>query len=104
MGPSALRIAGLGERIAALGRATTDQGNVAAPIRELAREGDVRKKYIEDIAAVCRRVHAMARASLDAGALPVVLGGDHSVAAGSIAASAEAVRARTGSGSTRTAT
>jgi len=96
MGPSALRIAGLGEQIAALGRATMDQGNVAAPIRELAREGDVRKKYIEDIAAVCRRVHAMARASLDAGALPVVLGGDHSVAAGSVAASADAVRARTG--------
>ncbi|HZI81719.1 MAG TPA: arginase [Vicinamibacterales bacterium] len=96
MGPSALRIAGLGERIAALGRPTMDQGNVAAPIRELAREGDVRKKYIEDIAAVCRRVHAMARASLDAGALPLVLGGDHSVAAGSVAASADAVRARTG--------
>jgi arginase len=96
MGPSALRIAGLGERIAALGRATIDQGNVAAPIRELAREGDVHKKYIDEIAAVCRRVHAMARASLDAGALPVVLGGDHSVAAGSVAASAEAVRAATG--------
>jgi len=96
MGPSALRIAGLGEQIAALGRATVDQGNVAAPIRELAREGDARKKYIEDIAAVCRRIHAMARASLDAGALPVVIGGDHSVAAGSVAASAEAVRAATG--------
>jgi arginase len=96
MGPSALRIAGLGEQIAALGRATIDQGNVPAPIRELAREGDVRKKYIEEIAAVCRRVYAIARASLDAGALPVVLGGDHSVAAGSVAASADAVRARTG--------
>ena len=96
MGPSALRIAGLGEQIAALGRATMDQGNVPAPIRELAREGDVRKKYIEEIAAVCRRVYAIARASLDAGALPVVLGGDHSVAAGSVAASADAVRARTG--------
>jgi arginase len=96
MGPSALRIAGLGEQIAALGRATVDQGNVVAPIRELAREGDPHKKYIDEIAAVCRRVHAMARASLDAGALPVVLGGDHSVAAGSIAASADAVRATTG--------
>ena len=66
MGPSALRIAGLGEQIAALGRATMDRGNVAAPIRELAREGDVRKKYIEDIAAVCRRVQAMARKPLPA--------------------------------------
>jgi len=96
MGPSALRIASLGEQIAALGRATADQGNVTAPIRELAREGDARKKYIDEIAAVCRRVHAMTRASLEAGALPVVLGGDHSVAAGSVAASAEAVRATTG--------
>src|SRR5204862_6204851 len=50
----------------------------------------------DEIAAVCRRVHAMTRASLDAGALPVVLGGDHSIAAGSVAASAEAVRAATG--------
>jgi arginase len=96
MGPSALRIAGLGEQIAALGRDTIDQGNVAAPIRELAREGDARKKYIDEIAAVCRRVHAITRASLDAGALPVVIGGDHSVAAGSVAASADAVRAWTG--------
>jgi arginase len=96
MGPSALRIAGIGEQIAALGRDTIDQGNVAAPIRELAREGDARKKYIDEIAAVCRRVHAITRASLDAGALPVVIGGDHSVAAGSVAASADAVRAWTG--------
>ena len=96
MGPSALRIAGLGKQIAALGRDTIDQGNVAAPIRELAREGDARKKYVDEIAAVCRRVHAITRASLDAGAVPVVIGGDHSVAAGSVAASAESVRAATG--------
>ena len=96
MGPSALRIAGLGERIAALGRETLDQGNVAAPIRELVREGNPRKKYIGEIAAVCRNVHAMTRASLDAGALPVILGGDHSIAAGSVAASANVVREKTG--------
>jgi arginase len=96
MGPSALRIAGLGEQIAALGREMLDQGNVAAPIRELVREGDARKKYVGEIAAVCRHVHAMTRASLDAGALPVVLGGDHSIAAGSVAASANVVREKTG--------
>jgi arginase len=96
MGPSALRIAGLGERIAALGRETLDQGDVAAPIRELVREGNPRKKYIGEIAAVCRNVHAMTRASLDAGALPVILGGDHSIAAGSVAASANVVREKTG--------
>jgi arginase len=96
MGPSALRIAGLGEQIAALGRDVLDQGNAVAPIRERAREGNSRKKYIDEIAAVCREVHAMTRASLEAGALPVVIGGDHSVAAGSAAASAEAVRAASG--------
>jgi len=93
MGPSALRIAGLGEQIAALGRETSDRGNVPAPIRETVREGDGRKKYIDAIAEVCRHVHALTRASLDAGALPVVLGGDHSVAAGSVAASAEWIAA-----------
>jgi len=96
MGPSALRIAGLGEQIAALGRETTDRGNVPAPIRETVREGDSRKKYIDAIADVCRHVHTMTRASLDAGALPVVLGGDHSVAAGSVAASAGWITATTG--------
>ena len=96
MGPSALRIAGLGERISALGRETSDRGNVPAPIREAAREGDVRKKYIEAIAEVCGHVHVTTRASLDAGALPVVLGGDHSIAAGSVAASAGWVLASTG--------
>jgi arginase len=96
MGPSALRIAGLGDRIAALGRETVDQGNVAAPIREIARAGNVHKKYIGEIAAVCSSVHAMTRAALDAGALPVVLGGDHSIAAGSVAASADVVREKTG--------
>ena len=61
-------------------------------MRETVREGDGRKKYIDEIAEVCRHVYAMTRAALDAGALPVVLGGDHSVAAGSVAASAGWVR------------
>ena len=96
MGPSALRIAGLGEQIAALGRETSDRGNVPAPIRETASEGDGRKKYIDAIAEVCRHVYGMTRAALDAGALPVVLGGDHSVAAGSVAASAGWLAATSG--------
>jgi len=96
MGPSALRIAGLGEQIAALGRETSDRGNVPAPIRETVSEGDGRKKYIDAIAEVCRHVYAMTLAALDAGALPVVLGGDHSVAAGSVAASAGWLAATSG--------
>lgn len=96
MGPSAFRIAGLGARIAALGRVVVDKGDLAAPIAETRDEIDPRKKYIREIAGVCRQLHAAALESLDAGALPLVLGGDHSLAAGSAAASAEWVQRITG--------
>jgi arginase len=93
MGPSAFRIAGLEQQIAALGRIVLDCGNVPAPIREGRSPGDPSKKYVEDIAAVCRALYAAATGALRAGALPLVLGGDHSLGAGSVAASADWVRA-----------
>ena len=92
MGPSALRIAGLGGRVAALGYGVVDRGNLASPIPETKGSGHERKKYIREIARVCQRLFQASLASHDAGALPVVLGGDHSLAAGSVAATA--VRAR----------
>jgi arginase len=88
MGPSAFRIAGLGERIAAIGCAVTDRGDLPAPIPETKQPRDDRKKYIREIARVCEKVYQTSLASLDEGALPLVLGGDHSVAAGSVAAAA----------------
>jgi arginase len=88
MGPSALRIAGLGEQLAALGRTVVDKGNLPSPIPETKRPADKRKKYIRDIAKVCTKLYELSLKSLDAGALPLVLGGDHSLAAGSVAASA----------------
>src|SRR5687768_14705085 len=81
MGPSAFRIAGLGEQIAAMGRQVRDKGNLAAPIRETQETLDQQKKYIGQIAAVCRDLHASCLESLQQDALPLVLGGDHSVAA-----------------------
>ena len=92
MGPSAVRIAGLGERIAKLGRQVIDKGNLPAPIAETEDALDRHKKYIQPIAAVCRALHASCLSSLEAGALPLVLGGDHSVATGSVAASADYIR------------
>ena len=92
MGPSAVRIAGIGDRVAALGRTVVDKGNLAAPIPETQRPVDERKKYGRDIAKVCQKVYDGAITSLDAGALPLLLGGDHSLAAGSVAASAASVR------------
>ena len=89
MGPSAFRIAGIGERPATLGYAITDKGDLPAPIPETQVSRDEHKKYIRDIARVCQKVYQTTLASLEEGALPVVLGGDHSVAAGSVAAAAE---------------
>jgi arginase len=86
MGPSAFRIAGLAGAIASLGLPVIDCGDVPSPIPETQGAGDSRKKYITDIARVCRKVYDMALVSLEAGALPIVLGGDHSLGAGSVAA------------------
>lgn len=86
MGPSAFRIAGLGERIAALGVTVKDAGNVAVPIAETRDAQSPNKKYIDDIAKVCADLFVRSREALDSGALPLVLGGDHSLAAGSVAA------------------
>jgi arginase len=96
MGPSALRIAGLSTRIADLARIVVDQGDVPAPIPETRHKSDERKKYIHEIARVCEILYTTVTDSLDSGALPVILGGDHSLAAGSVAASADWV-ARTSS-------
>jgi arginase len=95
MGPSGFRIAGLGEQIAALGRTVVDKGNLPTPIRETQDTADHQKKYIRPIEEVCRALYDTVLESLDAGALPLVLGGDHSLAAGSVAASADWVRRTT---------
>jgi arginase len=94
MGPSAFRIAGLGERLAALGMSVVDDGDLVAPIPEIKSEGDPRKKYIDEISDVCRRLYEAALAVLEQGAIPLVLGGDHSLAAGSVAATADYARRR----------
>jgi arginase len=96
MGPSAFRIAGLGDQIAALGYTVLDKGDVPAPIRETRQATDPTKRYINEIARVCRSVYDEVSRSLQDGAFPLVLGGDHSLAAGSVAASADAVRAARG--------
>ena len=89
MGPSAVRIAGIGERLAAMGCAVTDRGDLASPIPETRAERDPKKKYIREIARVCQKLYQLAYQSLEAGALPIVLGGDHSLGAGSVGATAD---------------
>jgi arginase len=89
MGPSAFRIAGLGERIGELSYAVVDKGDLPAPIRETLELRDEHKKYIGDIAKVCQKLYQTALGSFDERAMPIVLGGDHSVAAGSVAAATD---------------
>jgi len=89
MGPSAFRIAGLGERVGGLGYTVSDKGDLPAPIPETQEQRDERKKYIRDIARVCQKLYQTALMSLEEGAMPLVLGGDHSLAAGSVGAAAE---------------
>jgi arginase len=92
MGPSAFRIAGLGEKLAALGYPILDKGDLTTPIPETQKQRDERKKYINDIAKVCQRLYQASLASFDEGAMPIVLGGDHSLGAGSVAAAADWAR------------
>ena len=96
MGPSAVRIAGLGDQLAALGYAVVDRGNVTVPLPEHLTPDDDTKKFIGPIAEACRNLHALASDALRAGALPIIIGGDHSVAAGSVSATARWMRDTTG--------
>ena len=97
MGPSAFRITGLARRIEALGHQVTDRGDVPVPIPESCSPGGERKRFVQEIAVVCRQLaDATADAILDR-RTPVALGGDHSLAAGSLAGVARALRGSGGS-------
>ena len=85
MGPSALRVTNLAERIRALGCEVVDTGDVDVPLPEEREAGDPKKKYASEIREVCEDLCGRVSKALDEGRLPVVLGGDHSLAMGSIA-------------------
>jgi arginase len=84
MGPSALRVANLNARLASLGYAVEDRGNVPVEQAEAAPEGHPRAKYLPQIAATCRRLALLVAETLAGGGVPLVLGGDHSVAVGTV--------------------
>ena len=82
MGPSALRGAGLQTSIKKLGLQVEDIGNLSVKQPEEMPIGEKRAKYMQEIAETCGDVAAAAEKSLSEGFLPLVLGGDHSIAAG----------------------
>src|SRR5271169_1656751 len=83
MGPSALRVAGLQTRLKSLGHTVEDIGNVSVKQPEEQPYGEKRAKYLNEIAETCRGLAEMTEQTLSEGFLPVVLGGDHSIAIGS---------------------
>jgi len=85
MGPSAIRYAGLDARIRDLGWNCVDLGNVQTAVAEATPEGDERARYLEPILLACERLADRVELVLGEDQLPLVLGGDHSVAIGTLA-------------------
>ena len=94
MGPSAVRVAGLEARLEALGHQVTDAGNIRVEIAETQAPGSKNAHYLKEIAETCTRTAEAVAASLEAGMTPLLLGGDHSLAAGSVSGVAEFYRRR----------
>ncbi len=92
MGPSAVRVAGLQARLQALGHRVQDGGNIAVALAEQQQCGDTHAKYLAPITATCAEVAAQVQETLAQGQTPIVLGGDHSVAVGTVSGVAEFFR------------
>ncbi|MBK7929147.1 MAG: arginase [Bryobacterales bacterium] len=92
MGPSAIRVAHLDDRLAALGYEVHDLGNVEVDQAESRPIGRENARYLHEITATCRRLAKSVETALAKGQFPLVLGGDHSVAAGTVAGVAKHFR------------
>jgi len=92
MGPSAIRLALLGDRLAGLGYAVEDLGNVAVDQPESVPEGHEQARYLPQIAHTCQRIANKVERALSEEKFPVVLGGDHSIAIGTVSGIAQSYR------------
>jgi arginase len=90
MGPSAIRYAGLRERLARAGIEVEDRGNVQAALAETQTIGSERARFLDEILETCRRVAAEVERTRSESLLPLVLGGDHSIAIGTLSGLAAA--------------
>lgn len=85
MGPSALRVAGLQTKLKQLNRQVEDMGNIPVNQPEEQHYGERRAKYLKEIAETCAGLAETVRKALEGDETPLVLGGDHSIAAGTVA-------------------
>src|SRR5437667_4548136 len=94
MGPSAVRVANLNGRIAELGYTVEDWGNIPVEQKESWPQGESSAKYLAQIAAACNTLAARVEEALSGGLVPIVLGGDHSVAVGTVSGVGRHFRSR----------
>ena len=94
MGPSAVRVAGLEARLEALGHEVTDGGNIRVEIAETQPTGKENARYLKPIAETCKRTAEAVLKTIEDGVTPLLLGGDHSLAAGSVSGVVEFYRRR----------
>jgi arginase len=92
MGPSALRYADLNEKLQGLGYDVQDLGDLDVIIPETHHFGDPKAKYLKEIAAACTHLADMVLEIHEDGRTPLVLGGDHSIAVGTVSGMAESFR------------
>ena len=85
MGPSAMRIAGLRQMLEGLSYGVREMGTVVATDPERSEQQDVNARYLAEVESVCRRARDLVEDGLVRGWMPLVLGGDHSIAMGSVA-------------------
>jgi arginase len=84
MGPSAIRYAGLDERLGRLGYDCTDWGNVETAVAEASESGSPKARFLAQIREACERIARRVAHAVEQGRTPVVLGGDHSIALGTV--------------------
>lgn len=94
MGPSAIRIAGIVAGMRSLGHTVSDCGNVGVAVMETADSGSGEAKYASEILDCCLRLSDRVADSVRKGRFPIVLGGDHSIAVGTISGISTAYRER----------
>jgi arginase len=85
MGPSALRIADIDEKLIALGYKVVDEGDIEVQVPEVLKIQNPRLKYLPEITVACEKLARKVKRVLKEGNFPLVLGGDHSMAIGTIA-------------------
>ena len=83
LGPGALRYAGISDRLSGLGYRVEDTGNIEVPVRDVLT-GEREQHYLPSIRRVCEAVYQAGRRAVEEGFIPVFMGGDHSMALGSI--------------------